>query len=165
MRPTHYLAIAIRIFSILLLLYSVPQFSLLVGVATGGSNHIDLPLAFVFTTTAAPLLAALCFWFFPLKLAKLIVKPEIDQPIEAMDVLSILTTVLLAMAVYFLYYAIVDAVYWATLWLIAERSLDPFYLDADNKANMVATALELLFSGLLLLKAKTLARKVLRIAQ
>lgn len=168
MRPTHYLAITVRIFSILLFLYGIRQSSFLIELIGGGWNGFNVSWGFAITSTILPILVATYLWYFPMIVAKSILKPEIDQPIAPMDVQSILTVLILAIALYFLYYAIIDAVYWITLWQMTERSYSsevPLYLNVENKANMVATAIELFVSISILLKARSLAYRMLRLAE
>ena len=168
MRPTHYLAIAVRLFSILLFLYSIRQSSFLIEVLGEGVNGLNVSVAFAVTSAVIPLLVAIYIWYFPMTVAKAILKPEIDQPIEPMNAQSILTVLILAISLYFIYVSIVDAVYWATLWQMAERSHSaeaPLYLNVENKANMVATAIELFTSAMIALKARSLAYRMLRIAE
>ena len=110
MKPTHYLAVLVRIFSILLILFALRQ---------------------------------------------------------SWNAQSLLTVLLLAIAIYYLYFAIIDAVYWATLWQMSERSHGgnaPLNLSQENKANMLSTIIELLVSATLILKAQTISRKMLRLA-
>lgn len=87
-------------------------------------------------------------------------KPEINEPMEPMGSHSVLTVLVLAIGLYAFYYAIIDAVYWAALWQMAERSGDmeaSLYLGPENKANMVATAAELFIAIVILMKARSVA--------
>lgn len=168
MRPTHYLAIVVRLFSILLFLYGLRQSSFLIELVSGGLNGLSVSMAFAVSSVVLPLLVAAYLWYFPMMVAKSILKPEIDQPIEPMNAQSILTVLLLGIAAYYLYYAIIDAVYWATLWQMSARSQGgeaPLHLNEENKANMVAAALELFAASLIIIKARTLANKMLRLAE
>ena len=166
MKPTHYLAVVVRIFSILLFLYGLRQSFFLIGLVTGELSGLTVSIAFALSSVMLPILVAVFLWYFPMKVAKSILKPEIDQPVEPMNAQSWLTVLLLAVATNFLYFAIIDAVHWATVWQMSERSQGgqvPLYLNEDNKANMVATVIQLLVSATLILKARTLAAKMLRL--
>lgn len=167
MKPTHYLAILVRIFSILLILLALRQSSFLVGLVTGELNGLTVSVVFAISSVVIPILVAVFLWYFPMMVARKIVKSEMDQPIEAMNAQSLLTVLILAIATYYLYFAIIDAVYWAALWQMSERSYGgqaPLNLSQENKANMLATIIELLVSAILILKARTISSKMLRLA-
>ncbi|SDS00201.1 hypothetical protein SAMN05216271_0930 [Halopseudomonas sabulinigri] len=167
MKPTHYLAILVRIFSVLLILFALRQSSFLLGLMTGQLSGLTVSMAFAISSVVIPILVAIFLWYFPMKVAKTILKPEIDQPVEPMNAPSCLTVLLLAVATYYLYFAIIDAVYWATLWQMSERSqgaFAPLNLSQENKANMLSTIVELLVSAILILKARTISRKMLSLA-
>ncbi len=168
MRPSQYLAIAVRIFSILLFLYGVRQSSFVIGLIGDGDTGVTASWAFAITSALLPIVVSIVLWCFPCAVANAIVKPEINDPIEPMGAQSVLTVLVLAIGLYALYYAIIDAVYWATLWQMAERSGDmeaSFYLGPENKANMVATAVELFISVVILMKARSVAHRMLRITE
>lgn len=167
MKPSYYLAVFVRMFSILLILYGLRQSSFLIGLVTGELNGLTVSMAFAITSVVLPILVAVLLWCFPMKVAKTILKPEVDQPIEPMNAQSWLTVLLLAVATYYLYLALIDAVYWATIWQMSERSHGghaPLNLIEENKANMLATIIELLVSATLILKARTISRKMLHMA-
>jgi len=134
---------------------------------TGQLSGLNVSVAFAISLVVIPILVAIFLWYFPMKVARTILKPEIDQPIEPMNAPSYLTVLLLAVATYYLYFAIIDAVYWATLWQMSERSQDalaPLNLSQENKANMLTTIVELLVSATLILKARTISKKMLSLA-
>lgn len=168
MKPSHFLAITVRIFSIVLALYGIRQSSFLIELIGGGLNGYAVSWAFASASTALPILVAILLWYFPVSVAKSIIKDEIDQPIKPIKPQSILTVLIASIAFYFMFYAIVDSVYWATLWHMAERSYGtqaPLYLNDENKANMIATAIELFASFLILIRARSFAFKLWKIAE
>jgi hypothetical protein len=167
MKPTHYLAAFVRVFSVLLFLYGLRQSLFVIGLVTGELNGLSVPLVFALSSVVLPVLVAWFLWNFPMMVATSILKPEIDQAVEPMNAQATLTVLLLAIALVFLYLAIIDAVHWATIWQMAERShrgQAPLYLNEEHKANMLATTVELFVSAALILKARTLARKMLRVS-
>ncbi len=124
--------------------------------------------AFAITSSVFPMVVASLLWLFPMMASSYILKPEMDKPIEPMNSQAVLTVLVLAIGLYFLYYAISDSIYWLTFWKIAERSqehIGSLYLGAENEASMIATAVELVISIVLLVKARTIASRMLRIAQ
>lgn len=84
-----------------------------------------------------------------------------------MKVKEILTIVILAITLYSLYETVLDTVYWATWWQMSAHSGGAtalLTLDSETKANMVVTMLELIVSVVVLLNAKSLASKILKLA-
>lgn len=169
MKSSHYLAIAVRLFSIVLFIYALRQSTMLIEVFTNGSiNDIPVSIMFMLVTSIFPLVIAILLWYFPLSVSRSILKPDIDQPIEAMNAQSILTVLVLAIGLYVLYFAASDSIYWATLWHMSSQSNyseAPLYLGGDNKANMVTTAVELAASIAIILKARTLSSRMLQVAK
>ncbi|CAH0991964.1 hypothetical protein SIN8267_02079 [Sinobacterium norvegicum] len=169
MKSSHYLAIAVKLFAIVLFIFSLRQSTSLVEVFLSDSiNGMPVSTLFIAGTVLIPLIVSLLLWFFPLSVSKSILKPEIDLPIEPINSTTILTVFVLAIGLYVFYYAFVDLVYWAVLWNMeshSQYSMAPLSLTEDNKANMVATALELVISIGLILKAKTLASNMLKFAK
>lgn len=168
MRPQHYLALGVRIFSIALFLYGLRQSASFVELITEGRDGLRVSVVFAISIVVVPILASIYLWTFPLLVAKFILKTEIDQPIQPIDARSMLTVLILAIALYFLYNAIIDSFYWATIWQMAQSNhvSDPsFYLESKQKANMVATGLELVASMSLLVKARSLAGHILRLTK
>lgn len=163
MRPTHYLAIAVRILSILLLFYALRQSSFLIELIQGNMPGYNVPVAFAITTVILPFLASVLLWYFPMIVAKSILKPELDQEFQPFNAEELLTALVLGISLYFLYYAIIDGVYWLTV-LQTDQSL--YSQNAgEQKANMIATAVEFVVSIGLIMKARTVARLMMNFAQ
>lgn len=169
MKSSHYLAIAVRLFSIVLFVYSLRQSSLLVEYLVNDSiNGMEASLFFISVSTLAPLFVAILLWYFPVSVARSILKPEIDQKLEPIRPQSVLTVLVLALGLYAFYYAVVESIYWLTLWHLSERSIfseAPLYLTVENKANMVATAIELFASIIILFKARSISCRMLNLAE
>jgi len=168
MRPTHYLAVAVRLFSLFMVFLAVRQSSVFIELMGGDTSGPVLSWFFAITSTALPAIAAVFLWFFPMMVAKSIIKPDIDQPLEQMGAQSVLTVLILAIALYNLHSSLMDTVYWVTLWQVSERSHGleaAIYLNPESKANMLTTGAELLLSILVIVKARSLAVHVLRLAK
>lgn len=169
MKSSHYLAIAVRIFSIVLFLYSLRQSSFLFQYLVDVSiSERRASLLFVSGTTLIPFVIAVILWLFPVSVAKSIVKPEVDQQIEPIQPQSALTVLVLVIGLIAFYYAVVDSVFWLTLWHMSERSTfsgTPLDLSTENKASMVATAIELCASVIILAKARSISRRMLSLAE
>ena len=163
MRPTHYLAIAVRVLSILLLFYALRQSSFLIELFQGNMPGYDIPVAFAATTVVLPFLASVLLWYFPMTVARSILKPELDLEIQPLNAEEFLTALVLGISIYFLYYAIIDGVYWL---IVLQSDQDLFSQnDGEQKANMIATAVEFVVSICLIMKARTVARKMMSFAQ
>jgi len=169
MKSSHYLAIAVRLFSIVLFIFALRQSTSLIEVFLNDSiNGMPVSTLFIAGTVLIPLIVSLLLWFFPLSVSKSILKQEMDQPIEPVNSTTILSVFVIAIGLYVFYYAFIDFVYWAVLWNMeshSQYSMAPLSLTEENKANMVATAVELVISVVLILKAKTLASNMLRFAK
>lgn len=168
MKPTHYLAVAVRLFSIFLIFLAIRQSSYFSELVGGGTSGPARSWFFAITSTALPIIAAIFLWLFPMMVAKSIVKPEADQPFEQMGTQSWLTVLILAIALCALYNSLMDAFFWATLWQVSEKAFgveSAIYLNPENKASMVATGAELLLASIMIMKARSLAAHVLRLAK
>lgn len=169
MKSSHYLALAIRVFAIVIFVYAIQQSSMLVQVILDGSiNGMTVSLWLALCTAVTPFLVSIILLWFPFTVSNMILRPEFDQPIEPLHPTSILTVFILTIGLYTLYYAIVDTVYWATLWNMSansEYSDTSLSLDADSKASMITTAVEFSVSIGFILKARTLAAKLFKVTE
>jgi hypothetical protein len=169
MNTSYYLAIAVRLFSIGLFLYSLQQSSLIVEVLLEGSiNGAAISIFFILATSVIPMIIAILLWLFPLLVSKAIIKSEFDKRVELISIHKLLTVFVLVIGLYCFYYAITDSVYWATLWKMSTNSHYseiPIGLSIESKANMVATGIQLLLSIMLVVKARTISSFLLRITQ
>ncbi|MBL4584600.1 MAG: hypothetical protein JKX83_08285 [Pseudomonadales bacterium] len=128
---------------------------------------MDISTVFVASTVVCPLVIAVVLWVYPCTVANILLKPEIDHPIEPMRAKELLTVFILGIGSLSLYNAVIDSVYWATWWqmsLNSQYSAAPLILDVNTKSSMAATALELIVAAIIVFKARTLASKILRLA-
>jgi hypothetical protein len=147
-----------------MLFYALRQSSFLTALVQGDLPGIDVPTPFVITTVLLPFLASVLLWFFPMIVAKSILKPELDQEIQPFSADELLTALILGISLYFLYYAIIDGVYWLTVFQASDHS--PYSQPSgEQKANMIATAIEFVVSVGLIMKARTVARSMMKFAQ
>lgn len=169
MKSSHYLAIAVRLFSVALFLYALKNSLMLVEVISSGTiNGIPASTVFILTTTLSPLAAAILLWLFPFSVTNLILKPETDLPVEPMGPAPLLTVLIISIGIYTLFYAIIDSIYWLNFWHLNSRNQvlsGPIPLGDPSKANMIATAFELAISMALVFKAKTLAFYTLKFSK
>ncbi|MFL0802025.1 MAG: hypothetical protein K6L80_16380 [Agarilytica sp.] len=169
MATQYHIAIIVKLFSVFLFLMSLKQLTYAIEFLISGTFEGMVSTFWLPTMNTLPWLGvSIVLWFFPVSVAKKIVPVEDPQEITPVTSGGILTVLLCALSVYFIYYAIVDSMYWFTLWqLMGSASyIDaPVQFTAENKANIYATLLELVFSVLLLINAKTAAGKISALAK
>jgi hypothetical protein len=142
--------------------------SLVSLLSRGAQTGLVVDYLYGIVATALPIFIAAVFWFFPLSLARFIVKPELDNEVSLIDAESFLTVLVVAISIFALYHAVVDAVYWGTLLNIssnAQRNGIGFEITAEHRANMVATGFELAAAILLLGKARAVSKLTLSVAR
>lgn len=158
MKPHHYLAILFRLFAIALTLYAVKQFPFLAAAVSEYQSGINASFSYAIAATLVPMLAALLIWYFPVTLAASILRPGLDETIEALAPQPLLALLLCAIGVFTFYYALVDLAYYLTFWHLSSRvDYGSAYVSLESKANMIATLIEFLLAMLILFKAKSLA--------
>jgi hypothetical protein len=169
MKSSHYLAIAVRLFSIVLFLYGLEQSSLLIEIIIEGSiNDAPVSVLFGLAIVISPIIVSALLWSFPLSVSEIIIRPEIDKPIEPMNVHSLLTVFILAIGLYYFYFAIVESIYWITTWYLSvnsQNSAVPTGLSEESKASMVTSGIGLLVSIGVILKSRGLSLLLLKIAR
>lgn len=161
MIATQYMAIFVRLFSIFLFLHSLRQFgSVLEFVMFGTHGGIDVSMLGPILASIPWLVVAIALWFFPSVIASKIATPIEEKDRHALSPPVLLSVLLSALAVYFLYYALVDSIYWLTYWQVL-RAQDaiglPGTFGPETIANIYATIFELVVSICILLNAKKLA--------
>lgn len=160
MKVHHYLAIIVRLFAVFLFLFSLKQTGLLFESALYGIVHGMTVSAWVPFLSSIPwFVASAILWIFPLSISKKLVPADASESPENISPVAILSILLSAMSVYFLYYAIIDVLYWITYWQVIQQ---PEYgslasMSAEHKANIAATALEMFASLVLLFNSKRVA--------
>ena len=169
MKSSHYLAIAVRLFSIVLFLYGLEQLSLLIEIIIEGSiNGAPVSVLFGLAIAISPIIVSVLLWSFPLSISQIIIRPEIDKPTEPMDSHSLLKVFILAIGLYFFYFAVVESIYWITTWYLSvnsQNSAVPIGLSEESKASMITSGIGLLFSIGVIVKSRALSSWLLKIAR
>ncbi len=164
MKAHHYLSIIVRLFSVFLFLYALGQTGLIVEAALHGTIKGIVVSAWLPAFLSIPwLVVSAILWFFPMSIAKKIVPLESDTTPSNLSPISILAVLLTAMSVYFLYYAVVDTLYWITFWNMLQHSSNggyPIELNPENKATMYSNALELFSALVILFNSKRIAARL-----
>jgi hypothetical protein len=153
MKTQHYLAVFIKLFALILFLYFLKEFLFVIQL---GLENIWYELI----SFSIGMVASILLWMFPLTVSKTIVKPEINKEINPIGAKEFLTLLVITLGLFTLFYAISDTVYWVLVYKIMEGEI-PSGVVAENTANMIATAVELLLSLLLITKSKNIVSYLL----
>lgn len=153
MKAHHYVAILLRCASIGLVIYGLGGYLLLIRAVDesfGASLFLSLMIfAFPF------LVAALC-WFFPVTVSKIIIPIECDKDVVPIDRYAITAVFISVIGIYAFISALPNALYWLTV-INMGTSLEGLNYSLEDKANLTATALEVLLAILSVIKAKSIA--------
>ena len=160
MQTYQYLAIGFRLLSIVFFIYSLKQVALFIAVLFT-DTYAGMPASpfFFLAMAAIPLIVAAALWVFPAKIAKKVVPSTSQVTVEKK--FSIFVALLLTFGLIVLFYAIVDVIYWITYLHLLASNLETYELAVDvtqnDKANMLATAFELVAALFIISRAKYLA--------
>ena len=169
MKSQHYLAIIVRLFAIALFVHGLRQCVFVADVFYDGiASGIRFPKVFTIATALVPMLFSVLLWFFPLTISKSIVSDEYNHEVKPLNPHSFLTVLIISLGLYFLFYAIVDSIYWVIVYKasqIGDISGVPIGLGNENKANMYSTGLEFILAFGFIAKAKTIGSNLLRFSQ
>lgn len=162
MKPHHYLGIGLRVFAIILFVFALRQSSLIFSVLfTDNLGEIDVSISLLTATFVIPLITAIVCWFFPITIAKKIVRPDLDLEVEPVNYQTLLAVFILAIGLFLTFYVISDIVYWVTY----SKFIPSGELDSDSKAAIATTAVETLVAFIFLCRARTIAYHLLRFTQ
>lgn len=162
MQVHQYLAIGFRLLAIVLFIYSLRQVATFFAVVFN-DTYAGMPASPVFflAMAAIPLVVALALWVFPITIAKKVVPPASEVSVVPEKTFSIFIALLLTVGVVILFYAVVDAIYWFTYAHLSSSNSEAYERASDvmqsNKANMLATAFEVVAALFIILRAKYLA--------
>ena len=157
MKVHHYVGIGIKLFAIWLFLFSIQNMvffleNIIYGTVTGVWASITIS-----SLTYIPwLFIAIILWNFPLSIAKKIIPPEADVNPEGISASSLLSVLISAMSLFFLYRSIMDGVYWVTLLNLSENGVNATF-NPDNKASVFATGVEFLAAALLFFNSRKIS--------
>lgn len=165
MKPHHYLAITVRLFAVFLVIYVART---VVNIVAYILLDADVPVGAMSAVAVTPLIIAIFLWFFPLTIAKGIIRPELDYEIEPLKTHSVLVVLLLSLGVYLGFNAVVDAVYWISMEFMSplrDTAIGVRGLSEDSQANMIATAVELILATAIIFKSRSIASALLRFSK
>ncbi len=157
-------AIGLRIFAIVLFLYTLRQF---VGVASYLGNASDeFPTAsgyYLSATILVPFIVAVLVWLFPLSLAKSIVPNMEHQPLVALSQSELYIAAITLLGIYVLSYAVPDFIFWLTRFYIASTMRKEgieFERGSEPTSHFVSTIVELAIGVWLVLGSKGILRVI-----
>jgi len=169
MKSSHYLAIAVRLFAIMLFIYGIgqllPIFEL---IATGTINEMIVSPFFAIAASIIPILLSVVLWVLPLSVSSAILKPEMDRDVIPLSQGNWLAIILIGIGLHTLYYAIVDSMFWLYfLHMSSQNALSDVSLimSGEDKANLVISIIEVITSLFLVLKSKTISKYILKISK
>ena len=167
MKPIHYLGLAVRLFSICLMIFSIYNLAGLISSFFPASEYghlsmISLPVLLV--AVLLPMLVSILLWFFPLSIAYKLLGSE-DKAFEPTNTVTILAILIASIGLFFLYQSLMDTVYWFTSYNFLSAMSSTFSFGPEDKAQIVSTAVELAFALILTLRCKSIAKLMARIAR
>ena len=169
MKANHYIAIGIRFFSVFLFLAALREALHFPELFMNGTiNGMQAKPSYSVLSFLVTCLCALILWLFPSIIANSIIRAEMNQEVKPMNPLDFATVVVAGLGLYFLYYAVSDAVYWLTVVNIGQQTAYgtlPFVLDNYSKAAIVSTGVEFIISGLLVVKARVISKLIFRVVR
>ena len=156
-------ALAIRLFSIILAIYAIRNGLSLVPLYYDQELHVT---SYLYATLMVFLLfVAIGLWHFPLTITRKLV--TFQEPgktdISTANSEQIQAAALTVLGLYFLFSVISDLVYWGTLLFITQRNPElNLEISLEQKGLIVATFVELLFSLFLLLGSNQIVEMIRR---
>jgi hypothetical protein len=164
MTPHQIIVVVLRLIALVWLLYTLTHvYGLFAVLAEDPDALLSRPI--VLFSAAFQVIVCLALWFFPSTIATNLLRsappahePAPARPITEWQLFGVIVVGLLALA-----QAIPDAIYWVTYAAMATGyNLSFFDLDADQKANALATVFELSIGLWLVFGAKRVAALLFR---
>lgn len=172
-------ATAVRILALVIFLYGLKEllpaiFTYLDKVSTIKNTHslrFYAGISAVAGISIGTLLIAPLLWFFPYTAASVILpKEKVKSQEYKWNNESVVSCGLIILGIYFLYYVIVDVVYWVyimnypiTTTYGSVTEYTPKTLSANDRALIVATVVELLLSVFLIFGSNGISRLIIKI--
>lgn len=164
MKLHHYFAIGIKLFAIALYIYGLRYIGPIIEIFRSGSLNTLYVNDYFFATNLIVIWAvALVLWVYPLKLAKMFLSNDLDLEVEPMATPMIMATFIAAIGLFIFCHGMIDILYWVIHWHLASNN-DTYIANPDMVGNTVATVFQLLFSYLMIIKCRTLAGYINKVA-
>lgn len=160
-----YVAIGVRLVAILFFFKAVRDFFGVFQFFYQGSPYGDdisaWPILVVALTSWA---LVFILWFSARVVGRLVASGGIDAKPEKMPPVSLLAVFVAAIGLFVFWYGAVDSLYYLSV-IIMGQELGVSEMSVEIKANMVATAFEVISGIFLVMKARTVAGKINDVAR
>ncbi|PHR66988.1 hypothetical protein [Alcanivorax sp.] len=160
-----YVAIGVRLVAILFFFQAVREFFGVFQFFYQGSPYGDdtsvWPILVVALTSWA---LVFILWFSARVVGRLMASGGIDAKPEKMPPVSLLAVFVAAIGLFVFWYGAVDSLYYLSV-IIMGKELGVSEMSVEIKANMVATAFEVISGIFLVMKARTVAGKINDVAR
>jgi len=164
MTPHQIVVVILRLVAMVWLIHTLTHMYGLFTVFEDGSG-VSLSRSVVSLSAVFQVFVCLALWFFPSTIAANLLRsgqpahePALPRPMIEWQILGIILV-----GIWALVQAIPDAVYWVTYYaMVSGSNLSFFDLDPDQKANALATVVQLVIGTGLLMGAKRFASVLFR---
>ncbi|MHC9509734.1 hypothetical protein [Kangiella sp. M94] len=164
MKPIHYLGLVVRLFAIWLfisgLVRAIDFFTVnLSGMASSMPSFVSMIIMLI------PIIVSVYLWFFPLTVAHNLLGKE-DKEFEPVNPKSLLTIFVASIGLFFLYKALMGFIFWLGFYVVpSNESSSLVMMFADDKVGVLSTLVELAVALLLVVKCRSIAQLMARIAR
>ena len=161
----NYIAIALRITAIIFFFRGLKEFVAYIQYELGGTySGLDISVwPFLFVAMIIWSFSYIA-WFFAVPISKILVPENIDFRIEAIPPISLIAIFVAAIGLFVTVYSLIDAFYYLTLFLISQETGSVIIL-SETLANVIATAFEFTLGIMLLIKARSVASLINKVAK
>ncbi len=164
MKLHHYFAIGIKLFAIALYIYGLRYIGPIIEIfRTGSLNSLYVNDYFFSINLVVTWAIALVLWMHPVALAKMFLSKELDLEVEPMATPMIMATLVAGIGLFVFCHGAIDIMYWAVNWYLVSNN-DAYVSNPDMMGNTVATIFQLLFSSLMIIKCRTIASYINKVA-
>jgi hypothetical protein len=164
MNAHQFTVILIRLFGLYCLYLAVEaMFAVTITYSSPNDSELlpNIYLALVFSVLV-PLIVFFTLWFLPHTIARIISKTPYEKSSQPPSTNDWLRIIIIAIGLYWLIKSAMDAAYWASLMLFIRDSVE-YALITEEKANMLATGVEMLTGLALLSKNRWLALQLAKL--
>lgn len=173
MKPIHYLGLAVRLFAICLFIYGV------IGIIEFLTLRLNEMTSFKpgfvsMIIMLIPIITSVFLWFFPLTVAYKLLGKE-DKEFEPVNPKSLLTIFVASIGLFFLYKSLMDGAFWLAFYAMSSSGSSEIMtpsqvstllaMDVSDKAAIISTLVELIVALLLVVKCRSIAGLMARIAR
>lgn len=173
MKPIHYLGLVVRLFAIWLFISGVAEVVSFFEMKSAGKAS-SMPSFIVMLITLIPIIASVYLWFFPLTVAQKLLGQE-EKEFEPVNPKSLLTIFVASIGLFFLFRSFIDGVFWLSFYagylsggshMMTSAEVAFFNaIAASDKAAIISTIVELVIALLLVVKCRSIAGLMARIAR